>query len=452
MKTKFKCVLLLLFITFFTGFSQEVNKQEIAKLKKELIDLKSEQNIKYTRLEQLIDEIKSQLGNKEQEDELQKLLDEANSMSELKKVETINISKKFSSGTRKQQGLNPNISLGGDFFAAHSTTDHSYVTEFGTLSYGSDGFDLREAEFGLVAPLDPFTRGKAFFSFTKSAISVEEAYFELLNLPLNMNLKAGIIYAEFGPLNRHHDHALPQFDRPRALVNYFSNRSLGGAGIAANFMLPTYLFSDASSLDLSVIKGGFGYSFTDNYGIFYRDTSGKRKPIYVAHIKNYYDLTESSYFEYSLNGSMGKNDMEGIYNTYVTSIGLTYKWVPVGRARYKAFDWKTEFFYGLFEKPDSNVKSKGFYTSIQNRINSRFWISTRFGYSELPYDSKQSEWDFTACIDYWQSEFVFFRLQYQYNARDLFNVIGFPNSVIPSDHSLILQVCWAMGPHKHEAY
>ena len=83
------------------------------------------------------------------------------------------------------------------------------------------------------------------------------------------------------------------------------------------------------------------------------------------------------------------------------------------------FDWKTEFLYNIYELPGSNVKSKGFYTSVQNKLNSRFWVGGRIGYSELPYDNKQSEWDFTACVDFWQSEFVFFRLQYQYSSASL---------------------------------
>ncbi|MDX1286058.1 MAG: hypothetical protein R3182_13645, partial [Draconibacterium sp.] len=143
---------------------------------------------------------------------------------------------------------------------------------------------------------------------------------------------------------------------------------------------------------------------------------------------------------------------EGRYNSHVSSLGLTYKWVPVGREKYRTFDWKTEFFHGIYETPTETIKSKGFYSSVQNKVDSRFWAGCRVGYSELPYDNKQHEWDLTANIDFWQSEFVFFRLQYQYNNRDIYNMKQFEGVKLPSDHSVILQICWAMGPHKHEAY
>ncbi len=439
-------MLLLVCSTSFLGAqnkSQSTPNKEIEALKKELEELKQAQNLKLIQLEKLIQSIKEKIESKEQEDELAKLLQEANQLSTQKTKEKLNVSKKFHSGVRKQQGLNPNISLGGDFFAGVSTSDDEFISEGSDFSYGNNGFHMRELEIAMVAPLDPFTRGKAFFSITEDGIAIEEAYIELLNLPLNMNLKAGIFYAAFGPLNRHHDHALPQFDRPRALVNYFSNAGLGGTGLSANFMLPNLLFSDASSLDISVINGGNGVSFTNE---------GKRRFLYVGHWKNYYDLSKSSYFEFSLNGVTGKNDDIGEYNSYVSSLGLTYKWAPIGREKYRTINWQTEFFYGIYETAEKDIKSFGFYSSFQNKLSSRFWASIRIGYSELPYDNSQKEWDFTTSLDFWQSEFVLFRLQYQYNSRDIVNMRHFPNTDLPSDHSITLQISWAMGPHKHEAY
>ena len=77
-----------------------------------------------------------------------------------------------------------------------------------------------------IAPLDPFTRGKGFISATPQGISVDEAYLEWINLPLNANLKVGVFNADFGFYNRYHDHALPQFDRPRVLINLFGTGGL----------------------------------------------------------------------------------------------------------------------------------------------------------------------------------------------------------------------------------
>jgi len=203
---------------------------------------------------------------------------------------------------------------------------------------------------------------------------------------------------------------LPQFDRPRALVNLFEIEGLGGPGLAINFMLPA-LVSHAASLDVSMIYGSSSQSFRP-------DSSPGL--IFTAQYLNYFDLSASTYIETRISGAAGRNDhTEGAYNSYVGSAGLALKWAPVGREKYRTVDWKSEFLYSSQEYYDGNHKSIGFYSSMQYKLNSRFWLSGRIGYSEIPYDPSQSEWDFTFLVDFWQSEFVFTRLQYQYNDRSI---------------------------------
>jgi len=439
----------LIMLLFFPGSWQNLFAQEealsdsIALLRKELRSLQQKYDRELLKLDSLMMQFETKIKTGEKEDDLQKLLEEADHLAAKEKEEEMDLSKKFHTGVRQQQGLNPNISLGGDFFGAVSSSDHEFITEPGDFSYGNNGFFMREVELALVAPLDPFTRGKNFISITQEGISIEEAYMEWLNLPLKMNLKIGIFYTEFGPLNRYHDHALPQFDRPRALVNLFSNAGLGGVGFAANFMLPKILFSDASTLDISIINGGYDVSF---------DSKLDAGLLYIGQFKNYYDISENSYFEFRLSGVTGKNPTAGDNRSYIGSFGLSYKWAPVGRSKYRTFDWKTEFLYSYREEASGNIQSKGFYSSIQNKLSARFWIGGRIGYSELPDDNRQQEWDYTINLDFWQSEFIFTRIQYQYNWRNIVSWESFPVGLLPNNHTVLIQVCWAMGPHKHEAY
>jgi hypothetical protein len=393
-------------------------------------------------MEKSIDEMNKLLMDTEKEDEMQKLLMEADRLSSRASEKKVDVSKKFFSGVRQQQGLNPNISFGMDFFYSMSSTDLPSVTEPSSLSYGSDGIYLREAELSLIAPLDPFARGKGFLSASQEGFSVDEIYIEWLNLPLNATLKTGLFKPEYGFLNRYHDHALPQFDRPRALINLFEKEGIGGPGLAANFMLPA-LISHAASLDIATIYGSSSQSF--------RPDSAPGL-IFTAQYLNYYDLSPSSYLEARLSGAAGRNDHAGKpYNSYVGSAGIAYKWTPVGREKYRTIDWKSEFLYSFREDSAGTCRSIGFYSSIQCKIGARFWLSGRIGYSELPYDPSQHEWDFTVALDFWQSEFACTRLQYQYNDRDITARRDFEGP-FHSDNSIVIQVIWAIGPHKHEAY
>ena len=398
--------------------------------------------LRILELEKAVIKTNKILQEQKHEEEIQKLLDEAEQLSSKPEEQKIDVSKKYFSGARQQQGLNPNISFGVDFFTAVSTSDVASITEPGSMSYGNNGIYLREAELSLVAPLDPFARGKGFLSATPEGFCVDEAYLEWLNLPLNSILKTGIFKPEFGFLNRYHNHALPQFDKPSALINLFETEGLGGPGVSLNFMLPAFI-AHATSWDISMIYGSSSQSFRSD------SAAGL---ILTGQFLNYYDLSSSSYLEIRLSGAAGKNDHPGKnFNSYVGSAGISYKWMPVGREKYRTLEWKTEFLYSNQEYPGGNYQSIGFYSSIQNKLNARFWVSGRIGYSEIPYDPSQYEWDYTIVLDFWQSEFVFTRFQYQYNNRN----ISFRKDIegpFPSDHSFIIQVVWAMGPHKHEAY
>ncbi|MBA7560351.1 hypothetical protein ES708_01976 [subsurface metagenome] len=156
MKTKFLFFLLYIFITTGSilaqtgGESSESFKKELQQIRTELENLRQDYTGKINELDSLIRKIQGKFDEEQKENELQKLLDEANQLSARIKEEKTDISKKFHSGTRRQQGLNPNISLGGDFFAGYSTSDNNLVIEPSEISYGNDGFFLREVPLMLT--------------------------------------------------------------------------------------------------------------------------------------------------------------------------------------------------------------------------------------------------------------------------------------------------------------
>lgn len=308
-KRIFLFFLSLLIITG-TGYAQQNRNRNKGKEQQER---RRAQNRTLTEIDSIVWNMEDYLSEKKSENRLKELMEKAGNLGNQAKVKNLDLNKKFHSGTRRQQGLNPNISLGGDFFIGGSNSDDPFINTPGDKSYGNNGIFLREIELGLESALDPFTKGKTFISFSEEGLSIEEAYIELLNLPLNMNLKLGIFNPEFGPLNRYHDHALPQFDRPRALVNYFGNANFGGPGIAANFLLPRLLWADASSLEIAGIHGSVPEMIA----------SGSPWVIQgVGHFKNFYDVGSNSFFEFSLNSIVGKNPMALSLDTPLWSTAL----------------------------------------------------------------------------------------------------------------------------------
>ena len=126
------------------GNEKKKSNTELEQLKSELNKLKLDHESKLQEINKLITEIKSKIEKKEREDELENLLKEANQLSAQQRTEEVDISKRFHSGVRQQQKLNPNISVSGDFFGGISTSKENFVSKPNNFSYGNNGFFLRE--------------------------------------------------------------------------------------------------------------------------------------------------------------------------------------------------------------------------------------------------------------------------------------------------------------------
>ena len=117
--------------------------------------------------------------------------------------------------------MNPISELEENHYVAWGASDSDYNRLPSETSWGTGQFMLREMELALQASLDPYSRAKAFLSFGSEGVVLEEGYLEWLQLPMGAHVKLGQIKTQFGKLNRYHDHALPQFERPLVLSNFF---------------------------------------------------------------------------------------------------------------------------------------------------------------------------------------------------------------------------------------
>jgi hypothetical protein len=79
---------------------------------------------------------------------------------------------------------------------------------------------------------------------------------------------------------------------------------------------------------------------------------------------------------------------------------------------------------------------------LNAKLTRRWVLGTRYDWVEAPRGLADTEWRVTPSVTWWQSEFVFLRLEGEHRHTDL-----------DGAHNLLsLQAVWAMGPHKHETY
>jgi len=332
----------------------------------------------------------------------------------------------FRGGQRQMSMLNPEISVTGDFLGAwHRGASGDLRSE--------QGFFLRAVELNIVAPLDPFTRGRFFLEVDgDGTFIVDEAYMEWLGLPGGLTMKTGIFRAQFGQLNRWHEHALPQIDRPLVLDHYFGEDPLGGPGVGGNWMFLSPL-AHVHEFTLEYFSQGEGTSFVGEPG---------RHGVTGARLLNYYDLSMSTYVEMGVSAADGRIGPDGAFRNTLTAMDLNFKWAPPGRAGYRTVEARAELFSGRRDSPTGLLRSLGGYAYMQGKLGARWWVGVRADHVQDPVAPDDKTWATALDFTFWQSEFVFYRLQ----------VANIGRNFDTDYHRLMLQACWSMGPHKHEAY
>ena len=105
-------------------------------------------------------------------------------------------------------------------------------------------------------------------------------------------------------------------------------------------------------------------------------------------------------------------------------------------------EFRNDLFYSKRKQNGGTGNSLGLFSYLAYRLDIRWWTGLRFDYTQEPETGERHLWGLTPYFTFWQSEFVFIRLQYSY----------YRNFDGASENLFFLQVDWSVGPHKHEAY
>jgi hypothetical protein len=394
-------------------------------------------------VQQQVEELKKQQELQQRQAELEKLRQAA--MAEAAKEgpsEEVDTGTEFTSGTRMQPQLNPEISVTGDIFFL---TGDNLKTEL----------QPRHFELDLQAYLDPYTKFHVVFGYegahgmwgfevedhehedhdeehAHEGFSLEEGYVTWLQLGPT-SLTVGRKRQQFGVLNRWHMHALPQTDYPWVIGESFGPHGLTGTGISVEWLMPE-LWADSNELVVEVMNGDNETAFAG---------SDWRKPTFLANLKSYWDLSANTYFQVDLTGLHGVTDHEGDLDHDFVALDVVYDWYPAGREHYRGFQLRGMLLRSWLDREDGgSLNTWGCYLYGQMKFAARWFAGLRWDVVEDQREAGHEFWGLSPYLTFWQSEFV--RLRGQYSYRD-HNVYG-------TDQRFELQLTFAAGPHKHESY
>jgi hypothetical protein len=337
----------------------------------------------------------------------------------------------FTSGSRSLQALNPEMSITADA-GAHlglSGTDWNGMSE-------RSGMDFRSLGLHLQANLDPYSFVKVAIPLTPEGIELEEAYATWVAVLPGLSISLGRFRQDLGTVNRWHEEALDQVDYPLALTTLFGEEGLNQIGISVDQRLPS-LFADSQAITVQLTNPMNEQLFTGRMtGI----------PAALARLRNYWDLSESTYFELGLSGMWGTNNATGETwrDTWVGGLDLNFAWAPAQQLRYRGLAWRSEIYLVEKELPRARLQAIGGYSYLDLRLSDSWVIGLRGDLTQpFELDNKgRWDWGFSPYVTWSQSEWVKLRLQ----GTHLRHAGGEDETV------LMLQAVMAAGPHKHDKY
>jgi hypothetical protein len=332
------------------------------------------------------------------------------------------------------QSFNPDISLNGDFLATFSSNrDDNF----------DDDIRMRELEISFSGAVDPFTSAVAIVTVGKEedesdySVDLEEGYLAYNGLPYNLQARFGQFRAEFGKANPMHLHALPWSEYPLVIQNYFGEEGLTGAGAELSWLIPNPL-KQYLLLTYEVFNNDNSSSFA---GDQHNDLTQ------LVHLKSFFNITPTSTLEFGGSFAGAPNDSgHGAPRTLIEGIDLTYRWKPKDAGLYRAFLLQNEVLFAQADLIEGQESTWGMYSAAEYQFAKQWKLGLRYDNTQLPFSSSLHENGYSAYLTFLQSEFVYWRLGYQYINRNYVQDSG------EDEQQLFLQLNWTLGTHPAHKY
>src|SRR5579862_1388300 len=138
-------------------------------------------------------------------------------------------------GPAAGQSMNPDLSFIADFALASFSGP---ALEAGDHDPHEDGFNLQALELAASKAVDPYFKFNANINFSNDGVEIEEAYATTLDLPYNLQARAGKFLTDFGRINPTHPHTWDFADMPFMVSRVFGAEGNRGVGAELSYLTP----------------------------------------------------------------------------------------------------------------------------------------------------------------------------------------------------------------------
>jgi len=353
-----------------------------------------------------------------------------------------------------------NISFDGLFSAGGSTAQDLEKLETGGHDPNQRGFTVQNLETVFEGAIDPYFRGQSNIIFQidkdgESFLEVEEAYLTSMSLPLNLQVKAGTFFTEFGRLNPFHPHAWDFADQPLVNGRFLGPDGLRGPGTRLSWLAPT---SNYTELFFTVqnSQGETAHSFRNEEALFGREAVETRVRsmediLYTPRITTSFEVTDETTVLLGASAAFGPNSTGRDKDTIIYGLDMFWKWKSsYASGGFPFVTWQTELMGRHFEAgedataglPDETMNNWGAYSQVGWGFKKRWVAGLRGDYvdgEEEAIDPLGFErWRLSPNLTFYPSEFSKIRLQYNYD-----DILGNDST----EHSVFVQFEFLLGSH-----
>ncbi len=298
-----------------------------------------------------------------------------------------------------------------------------------------DNVELREVEVSFQSALDPFAKTKIFLAASEEGVEIEEGYVYWTGLPAGFRLDLGRFRQPIGELNRWHPHALPESEWPLVLREYLGDEGLRGDGVGLYWTLPF----GGGAVGTWELWGQA--TLADNETLF----AGGRRLAGLGHVNGFWQVSPAVFFQ--LGGTLvGGSNTDSALTSTLFGGHFRLSWRPPARALYRSFTLRGEGYLHRRNVGGTTEDFTGAFVSAQWQLSRRLFAGARFDWVEPLEVPDRHTWAVVPALTWWQSEWVYLRLEWQHQ-RDVLLAGG-----SATGNRILLQTVWAIGPHKHETF
>ncbi len=339
------------------------------------------------------------------------------------------------------------------------------------------GFTIQNVELTFSGIVDPYFRGDANIVLQidengDSTVELEEVYLTTLDLPYNLQLKAGQFFNGFGRMNPIHPHAWEFVDQPVVNSRFMGPDGLRNPGTQLSWLTPLPFFAEV----IGSVQNAQGETAPSFRGAAGETVAGRplvdpgvrslADMLYLVRLRTSFDPSDELTIVPGASALFGPNATGSDTRTQVYGADLYAKWKPLTNDKgFPFLSWQTEVMVRRYEAgpvfdAGTEVEGRevlgdwGFYSQAVWGFERPWSLGLRYDHARgeevsfsspgVSYASSADSFQDrrsrgSAALTYYPSEFSKIRLQYSYDRAQF---------LIEEDaHSIYLQVEIMFGAH-----